>query len=78
MEYNNYMASPQFDLNLNVLSGLLASLVGIVLLLGPVLQDASEFDIIEHSRFDGGLAVHFVHLKNQKKNTFMISAKAAL
>ena len=34
----------------------------LVLLLGTVLEDAGELDVVEHAALDRGLAVHLVHL----------------
>ena len=33
----------------------------LVLLLGSVLEDARELDVVEHAALDRGLAVHLVH-----------------
>lgn len=36
----------------------------VIILLGPMLEDAREFEIVEHAVLvDGGLAEHLVHLQ---------------
>ena len=36
--------------------------LGLVLLLGAVLQDPGELDVVEHAVLDGRLSVHVVHV----------------